>query len=428
MKCTGLIFLLLIACLFSCREKRDSGIITYQLNRSDYVDKIDVTGSVQSVITTPVIPPRTSFSQMTVIRLAQDGSFVKTGDTLCILSVPELESMHTESMNSVKNLEGDLKKAEADNKLTIALLEAQMATMEAQLRISSLDSLQMKYATEVNRKLLDLEIKKSVIEKQKIERKLASSKMVAETDIMQRKMRITQERMKEQTYAEQIRSLTLIAQRDGMVMRTESPRMTVMSSSGGSGTYGGPIKEGSVLMILNTAVLQFPDLNRMQVSADVAEADFKRIEKGQKVNIIVSAAQKLITTGRINRKNLAPSQAMRNANPKVKFFEVIIDVDSCHTKMKPGLSANCEIILKHERDTIFVPTLAIFEKDSSRVVYVSDDKKFRKVKVKTGTSGSSYTIIAEGLTGNEVIALSEPPGDLIINDAEIKVPLNIEMH
>ncbi len=34
------------------------------------------------------------------------------------------------------------------------------------------------------------------------------------------------------------------------------------------------------------------------------------------------------------------------------------------SKMKPGLSASCEIILKEEKDTLFVPSLSIFEKDS----------------------------------------------------------------
>ena len=42
----------------------------------------------------------------------------------------------------------------------------------------------------------------------------------------------------------------------------------------------------------------------MQVSAEVAEADFKKIEKGQQVIITVDAAEKLATTGKVNRKGL----------------------------------------------------------------------------------------------------------------------------
>jgi HlyD family secretion protein len=217
--------------------------------------------------------------------------------------------------------------------------------------------------------------------------------------------------------------MNVIAQRDGIVMRTESPRIMVMSTTG-TGSFGGPMREGSVIF-LSTPLLQFPDLSRMQVTADVAESDFRRIEKGQKVYLTVDAAEKLVTTGKINRKSLASSIAQRYSGSTVKSYEVIIDVDSCHSKLKPGLSANCEIILKEEKDTLFVPTLAIFERDSSRIVYVKGKREFVPVKVETGTSGSSFTIITGGLEGDETIALTEPPNSLIVYETTDKDTIRI---
>jgi HlyD family secretion protein len=412
MRVVRFISLLFIICLFSCTGKKDNGIITFQLSKSDYVEKINVAGTVQAVINTPVMPPRNQIGQMTIVRLVQDGAFVKKGDTLCVLSSPEVESRYRELLTSIETLEAGLRKAEADIRLNTALLEAQLATSEAQLKISSLDSLQMKYATEVNQKLLELEMKKAVIEKQKTERKLAATKTIGEADIRQKRTSIMQEKMRAQTFADQISAMTIIAQRDGIVMRTESPRIMV-SGSTGTGSFGGPVREGSVILLI-TPVLQFPDLSRMQVSADVAEADFRKIEKGQKAFITVDAAEKLVTTGKINRKSLSSSVAQRYSGSKVKSYEVIIDVDSCHSKMKPGLSANCEIIIKEEKDTLFVPTIAIYERDSSKIVYVKGKKEFVPVKVETGTSGSSFTIITGGLKGDETIALTEPPNSLIV--------------
>jgi hypothetical protein len=135
----------------------------------------------------------------------------------------------------------------------------------------------------------------------------------------------------------------------------------------------------------------------------------------------VDAAKKLITTGKVNRKSLIGRNAQRYSDTKVKFYEIIIDIDSCHSKIKPGLSALCEITLHEAKDTLFVPTLAVFERDSARVVYVLKNEKFIPVRVETGLSGSSYTIITSGLKGNEVIALSEPPGSLIAAEKKIKV-------
>jgi multidrug resistance efflux pump len=410
MKVCLFVYLLSILSL-SCTNQKDHGIITWKLNRSDFEEKISVPGTVQAVINTPVMPPRNQLGQMTIVRLVPDGAFVKKGDTLCVLSSPEVESRYRESLTSIEKLEAELKKTEADNRLNIALLEAQLATSEAQLKISSLDSLKMKYTTSVQREMLELEMRKAEIEKQKTEKKLAATRTIGRKDIQQKNAAINQEKMKAQSFADQISAMTIIAQRDGMVTRTESPRMMVMSTMG-TGSFGGPVREGSVIF-LSTPILQFPELSRMQISADLAEADFKKIERGQKVYIIVDAAEKLVTTGKVNRKSLATSIAQRYSESKVRSYEVIIDVDSCHSRMKPGLSADCEIMIQEVKDTLFVPTLAIFERDSSRVVYVKGKKEFLPVDVETGLSGSSYTIITGGLKGGEEIALTEPPERLI---------------
>ena len=411
-------FILFITLVFSCTGKKSNSIITFQVNRSDYVEKITVSGTVQAVVNNPVTPPSLEFGQMTVMKLAADGATVKEGDTICVLSAPELEAAYLAARTTLDSLEAGLKRTEADNKLNVAILEAQLATSEAQLKISFLDSLRMKYATDVERKLLGLEMKKALIEREKINKKLTATRMIAETDIKQINARIIQGKTRAQSMADQVKSLTITAQRDGIVARTESPKFYFMSLQG-SGTVGGPIKEGSVLL-MDIPILQFPDLSKMQVSADVDETDFKKVEKGQEVLIIVDAAEKLTTTGKVNRKNLIGRNAQRYSESQVKFYEVIIDVDSCHLKMKPGLSASCEIIITEAKDTLFVPTLAIYERDSSRVVYVKRKEQFVPVKVQAGFSGSSYTIIKEGLKGDEIIALSEPPGSLIVNEKEKK--------
>ena len=395
----------------SCRGKKDTGVITLQISKSDYRESIVVPGTIQAVVNFPVMPPRSMFGRMTVVRLAADGATVNKGDTICVLKVQELESMYNETKNTNEKLAAELKKTIADNALTISLLEAQLAASDVQLQITSLDSLQMTFATETQRKLLTLEMKKALIEKQKLEKKLAATKIIGQTGIRQMNSRIIQQQATVRQYEDQLKSMTIIAQREGVVMRTESPVFTFFSNMG-SGTMGGPIREGSVLSF-NTAVLQFPDLSKMQVSAEVAESDFKKIEKGQKVFITVDAAKKLTTTGKVIRKSLMGKTAQRWSDSKVKYYEVIIDVDSCHLKMKPGLSADCKITLKEALDTVFVPTLAIFERDSSKVVYVNQKDKFVPVKVGTGLSGSSHTIITSGLKGNEIIALSEPPKWLI---------------
>ena len=153
-------------------------------------------------------------------------------------------------------------------------------------------------------------------------------------------------------------------------------------------------------------------------SVEVPEADFKRIQSGQKVFIRVEASANLNTTGKIKRKSLAGKSNAEK--PTIKSYEVIVSVDSCHLMMKPGMSASCRIIINQVKDTIVVPAASIYGKDSLKIVYVAKGEKFMPVTVETGLSNSSKIIVSKGLSGNETIALMEPPYNLVSKTAKSK--------
>lgn len=397
---------------FSCRGGDEGTVLTYQVRRADFSEVLSTTGTIQAVVNFPVLPPRSMFGQMTVIRLAADGAYVHKGDTICVLSVPDLQSVYEKQLSTIDGLTADLKKKEADNKMNIGLLEAQLATSKAQLEIAAIDSLRMQYASEYQKKLYDLNIQKSVVERKKTEKKLEATRKIGENELRQINMRLIQERSRLQSMEEQLKAMTIIAQGDGYVTRTEAPEVTILSVQG-LGKLGGPVKEGSVLF-MNSPVLQFPDMSKMQVSAQVAESDFRQIEKGQNVAITIDASGKLVTTGKVNRKSLIGKANQRYSESKVKSYEVIIDIDSCHAKMKPGLSAACDIITREVKDTLFIPAMALFKRDSADVVYVLKKNAFVPVKIETGETAGSFTIIKSGLKGDEKVALSQPPEKLIM--------------
>ncbi len=90
---------------------------------------------------------------------------------------------------------------------------------------------------------------------------------------------------------QQLNSLSILSPIDGMIMHVVSPTMMFMSSEG-MGTLGGKIEEGSSVWS-NMGLLQIPDLNKMQVSVEVPESDYKRIKEEQNVQIWVDAAADL---------------------------------------------------------------------------------------------------------------------------------------
>lgn len=397
-------YIFLIVILFNSCNSNDSNIITVKAIYTDFVEKLDVAGTVQSVNVMSIVAPRIPVSSMTVAYLADDGSTVRRGDTICILSAPEILSRLETYTTDLEKLMADSKKLVADNALALSMLEVQIDNNKAQLELNSLDSIQQKFAPPLNQKLIKLELDKALVEKNKLKKKYESLKRISIADNMRMRSRISQSENIIQMTKMQVNSLFLLSPIDGMIMHVVAPQMIFMSSSG-MGVLGGNIEVNSSVWS-NMAVLQVPDLSKMQISIEVAEADFKRIEKGQKVRIKVEAANDLVTTGSVLKK--APVGKKSQSESQVKIYEVVVSVDSLHQFMTPGLSAKCNIMISEVKDTIVVPAISIFRQDSAKIVYVSDGNKFIPVIVETGLSNSSETIISSGLNGTEIIALTEP--------------------
>jgi HlyD family secretion protein len=411
------IILIILILVPACRNK-NSSIITCDLKRSDYLETIDAPGTIQAVNNVFMVTPDVYASNVKVAHLVDEGVYVKKGDTVCILDAPEL-IQNFESLNTdLEKMEADLKKLEADNAMKLSMLKAQVETNEARMAISNLDSIQIKFATPVKQRLLALEMEKAGIEKKKLQKKYAAQTRINNSELTQMKSRITIHKSQMQIIQQQINSLTIVTSTDGMVIHATLPDYIASF-----GILSNKIEEGSSVWN-NMTLVQIPDLNQMQVSVEVPEADYKRMKEEQKVQIWVEAVKSLYTTGKIKRKILAGKNI--NKEVAVKTYEVIISVDSCHLKMKPGLSARCRIIIDQVKDTVVVPAAAIFTRDSSKIVYVAEDGKFIPVTVETGFSSSSRSIVSKGLTGNETIALMEPPHYLIRKKAIYEIEKTIK--
>jgi hypothetical protein len=304
----------------------------------------------------------------------------------------------------------EINKLIIDNEISLSALESQLKNMEIKVALNSLDSIQKQYAPPSKQTLFALELEKAKIEKNKLQKKFVAQKQIFQASLRSLNSRLNNNGNQKTKIDNQISSLTITAPQDGMILHTEAP---ILRGNMGSGviTIGGKIGLNSNVMA-NMPVLQIPDLSEMQIMLEVHESEYKRILVGQKVEIYIDALGKLKTSGEVKKKNLA-GKASQQQQTGIKQYEVLLSVDSCHSKMKPGLSASCEIRVNEVKDTVVVPTLAIFEKDSLKIVYVSNGEKYFAMPVEVSLSNSSASIISKGLTGNELIALTEPHPSLI---------------
>ena len=96
------------------------------------------------------------------------------------------------------------------------------------------------------------------------------------------------------------------------------------------------------------------DLAKMQIDADVAEADIGLVEEGQDVSFTVDAFPGKTFEGKVTQIRNAPK-----AEQNVVTYDTIITVNNPKLKLKPGMTANVSIIVARQDNAVKVPNAAL---------------------------------------------------------------------
>ena len=92
------------------------------------------------------------------------------------------------------------------------------------------------------------------------------------------------------------------------------------------------------------------DLTKMEVQANIDEADIGQIRIGQSVTFAVDAYPYEVFEGRIKQIRLQPVTLQNVVN-----YVVIIDVPNPNLKLMPGLTANIDVKVEERKDVLKVP-------------------------------------------------------------------------
>jgi HlyD family secretion protein len=178
------------------------------------------------------------------------------------------------------------------------------------------------------------------------------------------------------------------------------------------------------------------DLSKMQIDANVAEADVGGVAVDQDVDFTVDAFPTRTFQGKVTQVRNAPITVQN-----VVTYDTVIGVNNPDQKLKPGMTANVSIVAAHRDETLKIPNSALRfrmpdqtptaapkrdqsagprqpgggnrsgggsrpERRVERTVYVlaSGESKPTPVTIKTGISDGVTTEVLEGLKeGDRVV-------------------------
>ena len=155
------------------------------------------------------------------------------------------------------------------------------------------------------------------------------------------------------------------------------------------------------------------DLTKMQIEASVVEADIAKVKNGQTVEFSVDSFPDEVFIGKVTQVR---NEAINTSN--VVTYEVIIEVDNKDFKLKPGMTANVEIITAQKKDVFLVPNKALrfyvtdengdTKRYKDKGVWVLKGLNPVRLVIKTGVADDDFTEISgENLEKGMKVILEE---------------------
>lgn len=376
----------------SCSSKNGEELTCYTVERGAFVDVLRVEGFTESLgSVTLTCPPDVDGS---IEYLVESGTMVKKGDTLCVIEDLSIEERYDNLLIDLENSYADLESTKANAQLELAMLEAQVRTNEAETQIAGLDSVQLLYLSPTERRIKELQMEQSAIRRERLNKQVDKQKIIQQADIKKAESKISRIERRVESQRELLQSLILLAPRDGLAIRARRNPWTAQTWLVGDNVWNG------------RAVVTMPTIDSMKVLIYAQETEYKRIEVGDSVEYTFDAMPDNRAWGRITK--LSPMGLKRTEGSEVKTFEVEASVDSVLHPLDPGLSANCCIFLQHVPDTLVVPTVCVYKRDSVDVVYVRKGKKYEERVVRLSITTPRSSVIADGVNEGEQITLIKP--------------------
>ncbi len=171
------------------------------------------------------------------------------------------------------------------------------------------------------------------------------------------------------------------------------------------------------------------DLTKMQVIADVDEADIGNVENGQRVSFTVDAYPNDVFEGTVTQIRLGDSESSSSASTStstVVTYEVVISAENPDLKLKPRLTANVTIFTLERDNVLTVPTKSLrFVPDAEilaqpgyivteagteapagkRLVWIRNGQELKPKAVTVGSTSGNMIEITDGLSEGEELAV-----------------------
>jgi HlyD family secretion protein len=304
---------------FVRRAGPEIGAVTSPITRGDIVDAVSTTGTLQPV-TTVQIGSQVSGN---ISYLGADfNSIVKQGQIIAKLDPSLLQAQLEQSRANVLRSQADVAQSEAN------LARARVALLDAQQKYARAKQLDAKGLAPQ----ADMDAAKIAVDTAQ------SSLQSSEAALNSAKASVNQSQANFNQAQVNLEHTIITSPVDGIVtQRSVDVGQTVASSL-----------QAPTLFIIAV------DLTKLQVSANIDEADIGRIRPGQRATFRVDAYPTDTFEGTVAQVRLQPVVVQN-----VTTYATIINAPNADLKLRPGMTATLRVEVSQKTDVLRVPSAAL---------------------------------------------------------------------
>ncbi len=228
---------------------------------------------------------------------------------------------------------------------------------------------------------------------------LSSDVEKAKADELSKQSSLTLEQTKEKKLERQIEKCTLKAPAEGIVVYANEP-------SRGGGQTQVVIEEGAAVRE-RQKIFSLPDTSKMRVNTKVHESMVDRIKPGLRSLIRVDAAANETLKGQV--ASVAPmADATNSFSSDIKVYTtfVALEGDYGRLNLRPGMTAQVEILVTELDDVLSVPVQSILQYRNKDSVFVKEGDGFRRVEIALGISNDQHVEVKSGLKSGDTVAMT----------------------
>ena len=189
-----------------------------------------------------------------------------------------------------------------------------------------------------------------------------------------------------------------MAPADGLVVYANDPNRAF-------GSNQPQIEEGATVRE-RQKIFSLPDITRMQVNTKVHESQIDKLAPSRmKARIRVDAFANEVLNGTV--LDVAPLPDSTNFfSSDIKVYTTKVRIDDPLSGLKPGMTAQVEILVDRKENVLTIPVLAVLQYHGKDHVTKKIDDRFVQTDVELGVSNEKYVEVLKGLNEGDIVAMS----------------------